>query len=97
MEDNTIGRMLIEKGKKFYTAGAFGIKSMIAGIGLSIFICIISSLIYGRLYFFDGFAITAISWVLSIILIIIGAFLFPFYFFGLHYMGLGQICENTNK
>lgn len=94
---NNIGELLISKGEKFYSIGKKGIFLLLAGLGLAILICLISFIGYGKLYFFDGYAFTAFSWILSILLVLIGSFLIPFFFFGLHYMGLGQICENTKK
>lgn len=95
MDTNNIGTLLIEKGEKFYTVGKKGIISFLAGLGLAAFICILSLLIEGEIYFLRGYEITVFGSVVSLVLIAGGAFLLPFYFFGLHYIGLGKICENT--
>jgi len=97
MYTKDIGNLLIAKGEKFCSTGKAGIISVLAGFGLAMLICLISFIGYGELYFFDGYAITAFGWILSILLVLIGSFMTPFFFFGLHYMGLGQICENTKK
>lgn len=97
MSTNYIGKLLIEKGEKFYSIGKGGIGSLIAGLSLAAFICIVSLITEGRIYFLDGYTITVVGSVLSILLVTVGLFLLPFFFFGLHYMGLGRICENTEK
>lgn len=97
MAEIGIGKMLIKKGAKFHALGKKGIYCLCAGPGLAVLICIFSLALYGKLYFFDGMAITAVGWILSILLTTIGGFLYPFYFFGLHYMGLGRICQNTEE
>lgn len=97
MYTDDIGNLLVEKGEKFYSTGKAGIISLLAGVGLAMLICLISFSSYGRVFFFDGYTITAIAWIVSIMLVLIGSFLLPFFFFGLHYMGIGQICENTKK
>lgn len=43
------------------------------GVSIAVLICIISIALYGKVYFFDGFQITAIAWVLAIVSVIIGA------------------------
>lgn len=93
--DKNIGKNLIEIGENFYFFGKWGIKSFGAGICLAILICLISLIGFGRVYFFNN-PISTIGWIISILLIAGGAILFPFYFFGLHYIGLGQICTNTS-
>ena len=95
MNKDYIGSLLIEKGEKFYTLGKMGIISLLSGLGLAAFICILGLLLYGRIYFLEGYGITIFDSIISILLTIIGGFLLPFFFFGLHYMGLGKICENT--
>lgn len=97
MVEAGIGTMLIKCGAKFYSMGKKGIHCLFVGPGLALFICGLSLALYGKVFFFDGYLFTTICWVLSILLTVIGAFLYPFYFFGLHYMGLGKICQNTEQ
>lgn len=97
MNTNYIGKLLIEKGEKFYSIGKGGIGSLIAGLCLAVLICVISLIGYGQIYFLDGYTITIVAWIVSMLLVAVGLFLIPFFFAGLHYMGIGRICENTEK
>ena len=42
------------------------------GAAIAILICVISIALYGKVYFFDGFQITGIAWVLAIVSVLIG-------------------------
>lgn len=97
MVENGVGKMLIKRGAKFYSLGKKGIYCLLAGPCLALLICVLSLILEGEIIFFNGYPITSIGWIVSILLPAIGAFLYPFYFFGLHYIGLGKICQNTEK
>ena len=97
MDRNNIGELLISKGEKFYSLGKKGIIALLAGIGLDALICVLSLIIEGRVYFLSGMEITVIGSIVSILLAVVGLFLMPFFFFGLHYLGLGKICKNTEE
>ena len=97
MDTNNIGQLLIEKGIKFYSIGKKGIFTLIAGIGLAVLICLIGLLLYGKIYFLSGYSFTIIISTVSLLIIAVGITLLPFFFLGLHYLGLGKICENTEK
>lgn len=42
------------------------------GVSIAILICVISIALYGKVYFFDGYEITGIAWVLAIVSVLIG-------------------------
>ena len=49
-----------------------GIGIFVGAIALAAIICIISISLYGKVYFFDGYQITAIAWTLVIIGLLVG-------------------------
>ncbi len=98
-----VGDLLMRKGDSFYRWGKTGFGSFFSGLVLAVMICIISIAGYGRVYFFDGFAITAVLWICVFVLVAGGSAMIPLYFLGLHYMGLGRLnqygeilCQNMD-
>ena len=65
------------KNEKWNKAGLIGLMALLAGIVLGLFIAAISTLIYGRIYFFDGFLVTGVLWVIVIALAAAGILLSP--------------------
>ena len=49
-----------------------GLALVAVGIGLALFICFVSIALYGKIYFFDGYEITKIAWIISVLCIIGG-------------------------
>lgn len=107
MEDglvmNNVADLVLKKGEKFYRLGRTLVK--VLGISLAVFLLIllIAILGWGSIvipyvflvnvdYAFVNFLIG-----LSYLGIVVGLIGVPFYFWGLHYMGLGQIAKNTEK
>ena len=97
-ESRPVSDMLLYTGERFYKKGKLGIKLLIAGLIIGILFLVGQLLFTGEVYFFyESLAITKIIWVVSFALTGVGLPLTPLYFWGLHYMGLGQIAKNTNK
>lgn len=57
--------------------GLLGGIVMLAGWALGVLVALISVLIYGRVYVFDGFAFTGVLWVISFLALIAGAAMLP--------------------
>ena len=68
---------LNEKSAKVNKLGSLGLICLPIGIVLGLLIALISSLIYGDIYFFNGFFVTSILWVIVLLLTVGGAVLFP--------------------
>ena len=100
------GARVLKKGLTFEKVGKILIFCLLGGIGLLILITLITlamggdvddimrSLFFGQygMYWFVNF-FDAIAY----LAILVGCFGIPLYFFGLVYVGLGQIAENTRK
>lgn len=57
---------------KFNKTTKIGLGITGVGLALALLICVVSASLYGRIYFFDGYTITAIGWILVILSIMIG-------------------------
>lgn len=66
-----------EKCGKLNRVGSIGLVTLPAGIVLGFLIALISSVIYDRIYFFNGFFFTGALWIMAIAMIVIGVFLLP--------------------
>ncbi len=66
--------------KIFKNLGLAGIICIIAGIALAFIVVAISFLIYGTIFFFNGYAFTAVIWYLVIIALFFGLLLTPLTF-----------------
>lgn len=64
------------KSAKTKRKGTLPIILLAIGSGLALLITIISVAIYQEIYFFDGYLITAIGWIVAIASVVIGAVLF---------------------
>ena len=91
MDRNNVGDLLLEKGTKYYRFGKSGFASLFSGILLAAGICLVSMALYGRIYFFDGFAFTAVLWICAVFLVGMSMVQIPLYLFGMHLMGLGRL------
>ncbi len=101
---DNIPKLLLTNGTKFYNFGRFAIKRLLL-IGAAVWALIqlisligwgvnglLLSLLAESIYSFVNLLVVA-----AYISILIGLVGVPFYFAGLHYLGLGQIAENTKK
>lgn len=68
---------LNEKKTNLNKLGSIGLICLPVGTVLGLLIAIISSLIYGGVYFFDGFFVTGILWAIVLLLVIGGTALSP--------------------
>lgn len=96
-----ISKTLLEKGAKFYKVGGVLIKVLLASLALFALIMIIGIIGWGTgsclyiLTVYTRYTFVDILIVISYLGIVAGLVGLPFFFFGLHYMGLGQIAINT--
>ena len=100
---NNVSELVLKKGEKFYKVGRILVK--VLGISAAIFVLILLIAIL-------GWGMRIIPYVLGVNVdydfvnmliglsylgILVGLIGVPFYFLGLHYMGLGQIAKNTDN
>ena len=106
-DTRSIESRLLEIGEKQYQFGRTGILRVLPiTVGLSILFLIVHFITRGGFEtFIDAFkfdfgmldglqAIVVIAIYLGVLYTLVGV---PFYFCGLHYLGLGKISENTKK
>ena len=58
--------------KPLNTIQKTGLGILLSGVGLAILISFVSTAMFGRVYFFDGYTITAILWSLAFMMILVG-------------------------
>lgn len=96
-----ISKLLLGKGYSFYNKGKILIK--ILGISVAAFVLIILVALIGFgglggvLYFDSEYGFANVLIAISYLGILVGLIGIPFYFIGLHYLGLGQISKNTDN
>lgn len=88
-----ISELLIYKGEQFRKIGLVGAVTLLCGVCLGIItmFCVIAGEYPPIALLVNPFGI------FTFVLDALGAGLIPFYFFGLHYLGLGQIVRNTSS
>ncbi len=100
---NYVPELVLEKGEKFYRLGGNLIK--VLWIDLAIFLSILLIAILGWGIEAAPYVLSAhveygfvnILVVLTYLGVLVGLVGVPFYFWGLHYMVLGQIAKNTEN
>lgn len=98
-----VSDFVLNKGKSFYSKGKFMMKwLLLGGLALMVLIMLISQIGWG--YWGQDYLIISGTYgfvnflmVIAYLGILIGLIGIPFYFIGLHYMGLGQIAKNTDN
>lgn len=98
-----VSELLLEKGNSFYKKGKMLIKIFLISLALFALILLIALMDWGSRYglilvlTFTSYPFVNFLTVVAYLGILIGLVGIPFYFLGLHYMGLGQIGKNTEK
>ena len=98
-----VSELLLEKGNSFYKKGKMLIKIFLISLALFALILLIALMDWGSCYgltlvlTFTSYPFVNFLTVVAYLGILIGLVGIPFYFLGLHYMGLGQIGKNTEK
>jgi len=101
-ENEKVSTLLLNRGTLLCKIGKIGAKCFCVGIGLFVLYFIIAIIAFNALsvgfYFFTSdVAIANFTMYLSTILTGLGTVGVSFYFLGLHFLGLGQIAQNTDK
>ena len=98
------GQRILAKGLKFEKVGKTLIFTLLAGIALLILVVLIGAMMENSepitMLFFvapQGYEFVPAVVGIAYLDIVAGCFGIPLYFFGLVYVGLGQIAENTKK
>ena len=98
-----VSELLLDKGNSFYKKGKMLIKIFRISLALFALILLIALMGWGGyglirvLTFITSYPFVNFLTVVAYLGILIGLVGIPFYFLGLHYMGLGQIGKNTEK
>ncbi|MGN0785251.1 MAG: hypothetical protein ACI4MR_06240 [Candidatus Aphodomorpha sp.] len=96
-----VSKLLLKKGKSFYKKGRPLIVLFWIGFALVVLIPLISFIGYGSSIAIGYLSLCGpidfVNFLMGVgyLGILAGLIGFPLYFFGLHYMGLGQIAKNT--
>lgn len=91
--NSEIGKLLVYKGEQFRKIGLVGAVITLSGIALGILTGIV--LVMNEYHFLE--LVTNPFGIISFIADALGCGMVPFYFIGLHYLGLGQIIRNTES
>lgn len=103
MKQQSTSALLLYKGEKFYNVGSTMAKILGISAALLFLILLIGFMgwgVYSPLYILSvhsGYAFVDFLIRLSYLGLSVGLLGVPFYFIGLHFMGLGQIAYNTES
>lgn len=98
----SVSELLLNKGNSLYSKGKMLIKIFLISLALFALILLIALMGWGGsgliwVLTFTSYPFVNFLTVVAYLGILIGLVGIPFYFLGLHYMGLGQIGKNTEK
>lgn len=97
----SVSELLLNKGNSLYSEGKMLIKIFLISLAVFALILLITLMGWGAdsillsLTVTTGYGFVNFLIVVAYLGILVGAVGFPLYFYGLHYMGLGQIAKNT--
>lgn len=98
-----VSELLLQKGNSFYEKGKTLIKIFLISLAVFALILLITLIGWGASSILLSLTVTTIYGFVNFLIVVaylgilIGLIGIPFYFLGLHYMGLGQIAKNTDN
>ena len=98
-----ISKLLLKKGNSYYRKGRILIKIFLISLAVFVLIQLVNIIGWGASNIVLTLTATSIYGFVNILIIVaylgilVGLIGVPFYFIGLHYLGLGQISKNTDN